>query len=130
MWTTLNFGRRSKTKKWAKDIFRGNLGIECERDWSVGLGATLGDGLKIKTIFLVSGIFPGKADCVILLGFEYTINPENLNRWSHFWENQNFYFFSCELPLILGVGGKLKKRLEVFTRGPQISNLNDIGPLV
>ena len=26
-------------------------------------------------------------------------------------------FFSCELPLILGVGEKLKKRLEIFTRG-------------
>ena len=56
----------------------GTLGIECERDRSVGLRATLGNGLKIKTIFLVSGIFPGKADSVILLGFEYTINPENL----------------------------------------------------
>ena len=30
-----------------------------------------------KTIFLVSGIFPGKADSVILLGFECTINPQN-----------------------------------------------------
>ena len=28
-------------------------------------------------------------------------------------------FFSYELPLILGVGGKLKKRLEIFVRGPQ-----------
>ena len=33
---------------------------------------------KLKTIFLVTGIFPGKADSVILLGFEYTINPQNL----------------------------------------------------
>ena len=49
--------------------------MECERDWSVGLGATLGDG---QTIFLVSGIFPGKADNVILLGFECTINPQKL----------------------------------------------------
>ena len=29
-----------------------------------------------------------------------------------------FNFFSCELPLILGVGEKLKKWLEIFTRGP------------
>ena len=38
-------------------------------------------------------------------------NPTKIdeNRWSHFWENQNFIFFSSELPLILGVGGKLKK---------------------
>ena len=49
MWTTLNFEGRSKTKKWAKDICRGTLGIECKRDRSVGLGTTLGDdGLKIK----------------------------------------------------------------------------------
>ena len=34
---------------------------------------------KSKTIFLVSMIFPGKADSVILLGFECTINPQNLN---------------------------------------------------
>ena len=47
MWTTLNFGGRSKTKKLAKDICRGTLDIECERDRPVGLGATLDDGLKI-----------------------------------------------------------------------------------
>ena len=33
---------------------------------------------KLKTIFLVSGIFPGKAESVILLGFECTINSQNL----------------------------------------------------
>ena len=43
-----------------------------------GLGATIGNRYKIKTIFLVSGIFPGKADSVIMLGFECTINPQNL----------------------------------------------------
>ena len=47
MWTTLNFGGRSKRKKWAKDICRGTLGMECERDRPVGLGAMLDDGLKI-----------------------------------------------------------------------------------
>ena len=53
--------------------------MECERDWPVGLDATLGDGQKIKkTIFLVSANFPGKADSVILLGFECTINPQHL----------------------------------------------------
>ena len=39
-------------------------------------------------------------------------------------------FFSCELPLIFGVGENLKKRLEIFRRGTQISNLNEIGRLV
>ena len=79
MLTTLNFEGRSKTKKKKSgDIFKGTLYIECERDWSVGLGATLSDATyrKLKTIFIVSGIFPGKADSVILLGFECTINPQ------------------------------------------------------
>ena len=33
---------------------------------------------KKLNIFLVSGIFPGKAEGIILLGFECTINPQNL----------------------------------------------------
>ena len=33
-----------------------------------------------KTIFLVSRNFPEKADSVILLGFECTINTQNLNK--------------------------------------------------
>ena len=67
---------------------------------------------KLKTIFLVSGIFPGKTDSVILLGFERTINPENLIKivGAIFEKIKIFIFFSCELPLILGVEGKLKKR--------------------
>ena len=40
-----------KGKKWAKDICRGTLDIECERDWPVGLGATLGDAQEIKNYF-------------------------------------------------------------------------------
>ena len=32
-----------KKKKQAGDICKGILDIECERDWPVGLGATLGD---------------------------------------------------------------------------------------
>ena len=58
---------------------QGHPDIEFEPDWSVGLGATLRDR-KLKTIFLVSRIFPGKADSVTLLGFESTINPQNLNK--------------------------------------------------
>ena len=78
MWTTLNFGGTSKTKNWAKDIYRGDLDIECDRDWPVSLDATLGDGQKIKNYFLVSEIFLGRADSVILLGIEWTINLQNL----------------------------------------------------
>ena len=76
MWTTLNFEGKSKTKKQAGGIWKGFLDIECERDWSVSLGATLDDGQKIKTIFIVSRILPGKADSVILLGIECTINSQ------------------------------------------------------
>ena len=72
MWTTLNFRGRSKTKKWANDICRGTLDIECEWDWPVGLGQ------KIKNYFSSFRDFPGKADSVTLLGFERTINPQNL----------------------------------------------------
>ena len=78
MWTILNFKGRSKTKTKARDICKRILYIEFERDWRVGLGPELGDGKNLKYIFPVSGIFPGKADSVILLGFECTINPQNL----------------------------------------------------
>ena len=47
----LKFEGRSKTKKRTRDICKGTLDIECERDWPVGLGATLGDRQKIKKLF-------------------------------------------------------------------------------
>ena len=66
-------------EKQGDDICKGTPDIKFEQDWSVGLGAILADGQKIKNyrIFLVSGIFPGKADSAILLRFECTINPQN-----------------------------------------------------
>ena len=70
MWTTLNLEGRSKTKKWAKDICKRTLDIECERDWPVGLGAMLGDEQKIKNNFSSFVDFLGKVDSVILFGFE------------------------------------------------------------
>ena len=39
-------------------------------------------------------------------------------------------FFLCELPLILRVDLKLKNRLEIFARGPYMSNVNEIGQLL
>ena len=79
MWFTHNFKGRSKTKIMAKDICRGIVDIECERDWPVDLGATLGGGQEIKeNIILVTRIFPGKAERAILLSFECAINPQNL----------------------------------------------------
>ena len=91
MWTTLNFEGKSKTKEQAGNICKGILDIECERDWSVSLGATLDDGQKIKNYFSSFRDFPGKADSVILLVFGCT-KPTKFNQshWSHFWENQNF----------------------------------------
>ena len=46
-----------------------------------------------------------------MLGFECTINPQNLIKivGAIFEEIKILYFSSCELPLILGVGEKLKK---------------------
>ena len=81
MWTTLNFNSKSKLKhNGYGNICRGGLDIEIGRDWSVGLGLVLGEGKKLKYIFPVSGIFHGKADSVILLSFEYSINTQNLNK--------------------------------------------------
>ena len=76
---------------------------------------------QLKTIFPVAGIFSGIADSVILLGFEYALNPQNLIKIVGviFEKIGIFYFFLCKLPLILGVGGKNKKKLlEIFERGP------------
>ena len=112
MWTTLNFKGRSKTKIMARNICKGTLYIDFERDWWVGLGPPLGDGKNLKYIFPVSRIFPGKFASITSLGFECAINPQNLIKivGAIFWENQFFfYFFLCELSLILGLGWKLKK---------------------
>ena len=48
-------------KKGARDICKGTLDIEFERDWSVGLGAKLGDGQKIKNYFSSFRDFSGKS---------------------------------------------------------------------
>ena len=86
MLTTLNFEDRSKTKKTRWRYLREISRYHIERDESVGLCALLGEVTqKIKINFLASEIFPGKADSVILLGFECTINTKfNQNRCSHF----------------------------------------------
>ena len=90
------------------------------------------EGRKLNTIFLVSRIFPGKADSLILLGFDYSINPQNLNKIVRaiFEKIEILNFFLCELPLILGLARKRKNTQKIFARGLQISNLNKIGQLV
>ena len=74
---------------------------------------------KLKTIFLVSRIFSGKADSIILLGFECTINPQNLIKivGAIFEKIKIKFFFLCELPLILGLGWKLKKGVRDICEG-------------
>ena len=66
---------------------------------------------KLKTIFLVSGIFPGKAEGVILLGFECTINPQNLIKIVRaiFEKFEIFNFFLMWTTLNFWVRGKTKK---------------------
>ena len=61
MWTTLNFEGSSKTKNRARDICKGTLDIEFERDWSFGLGATSGDEQKIEKYFSNFMDFSGKS---------------------------------------------------------------------
>ena len=60
------------------ELFAGGaLDIEFGRHCSVRLGAPLGDGHR-EFFFSVSGIFSGKAESVTLLGFEFTVKPQNL----------------------------------------------------
>ena len=101
-------------RKWTKqagDICKGTLDMECERDWSVGLRRYVRLRIENKrNIFLISRIFWGKTDSVTLLGFECTINPQNLIKivWSHFWENGNFKFFL--MWTILNFKGRSKRK--------------------
>ena len=117
MCTTLNFRAARKREKQAGDIYKGTPDIEFEQDGSDGLGAILADGQKIKTIYLVSGIFSGKVDSVSLLVFECTINTQNLIKivGPIFEKIEILHFFLILTTLNFRVGGKLKKRLEIFT---------------
>ena len=105
-----------KRKHRARYVCKGTLDIEFERDWSVVLGATLGDRRKLKPIFLISGMFPGKVDSVILLSFECTINTQNIIKivGATFEKIKVLNFFSCELPLISGV--EKKKARDIYKR--------------
>ena len=78
MWTTLILRVCRKQKMWARDICKRTQYMEFERDRWIGLGPALGDEKFWIYIFSVSWILSGKADSVIFLGFECTINPQNL----------------------------------------------------
>ena len=77
---------------------------------------------KLKTIFLVSRIFPGNADSVILLSFECTINPQNLNKIIRviFEKIEILHFFLCELPSILRVDRKKRETGNICKGTPDI----------
>ena len=70
MWTTLSInvplilrvGRKWKGR--AGDSYKGTLNIEFEQDWSFTLGATLGDGEKIKNYFSSFRDFSGEKTIV------------------------------------------------------------------
>ena len=66
---------RLSWKGLAGDNCKRTLNIEFEQDWSVGLGATLGAGLKIKKYF---SSYKNFSDSAIFFGLECTINPQNL----------------------------------------------------
>ena len=85
-----------------------------------------------KYIILVIRIFQGTADSAILLRFKCTINSQNLMKivGAIFGKMKILNFFLCELPLILRVDRKRKGELKMFARGPQISNVSEIGQLV
>ena len=74
---------------------------------------------KLKIIFLVSWIFPGKADSVILLGFECSINPQNLMKivGAIFEKIDIFYFFLMWTTLNFRGRGKTKKKArDIYNR--------------
>ena len=94
--------------------------IECERDWSVSLGATLDGGQKIKNYFSSFRDFSGKTESTTLLGFECTINPQNLIKivGAIFEKIEIKKFFLMWTTLNFRVRGKTKKRFEIFAEGP------------
>ena len=85
---------------------------------------------KLKTIFIVSGIFPWKADSVILLGSECTANSQNLNKIVRAIFKKNYFFSYVNYPYFGGSSKTEINRHKIFARGLQISNLNKIGQLV
>ena len=50
----------SQKRRKVRDICKGTLDIECERDLSVSLGALLGDGQNIKNYFSSFKDFSGE----------------------------------------------------------------------
>ena len=74
---------------------------------------------KLKTIFLLSRIFPGKADSVILLGFECAINQQNLNKIVRaiVEKMENLIFFLMWTTLNFRGSSKTEKQAEDIGKG-------------
>ena len=106
MWTTLHFEGRSKTKRDTGNICKGTPDIEFWQDWTVGLGATLRERQKIKNYFSSFKDFSGESRC---WASNVLINTQNLNKIVRAIFEKIDFFFLCELPLILGLGRKIKK---------------------
>ena len=89
---------RKKTR--ARDICKGTLDIEFERDWSFSLVATLGDVQKIIKYFSSFRDFSGKTRKFVgLRMIFFYINPQNLIKivGAIFEKIKCYTFFLCEL---------------------------------
>ena len=108
MWTTLHFGGSSKTEKQAEEIYKGTPDIEFEQHGSVGLGAILTNGQKIKNYLSSFRDFSGKSRKCHIVGLRIYYKPTkfNQNRWNHFWENQIFLVWTT-----LNFKGRSKTRI-------------------
>ena len=103
-------GITRKRKEQGEYICKRTPDIEFEQDWSIGLGAILADGQKIKNYFTSFRDFSGKSRQCHILRLRMYYKSYNLIKivGAIFEKIKIFNFFSCELRLILGVGGKLK----------------------
>ena len=122
MWTTLNFKGWSKTKKTNWRYLQGDPKYRMLTrliSWFMRY-VKRRTYRKLKTIVLVSGIFSGKPDSVILLGFECTINPQILIKIVRaIFEKIEIFNFLCELPLILRLGKNKKKGSRYLQENPR-----------
>ena len=124
MWSTFNFNGKSKMKKNRNgDICKGALDMELERDWSVALGATLGNGHR-DFFFFNFRDFSGKSWLCHIVGVWMYYKPTkfNQNRKSHFWKKNFFYFFLMWTALNFRGRGKTKKKTarDIYKRTPDI----------
>ena len=117
MWTSLKFKGRSKTKIMARNIYKRILYIELTRLMS-WFRPCVRRRKKLKNIYPASGIFPGKFASIKLLGFECTINPQNLIKvvGAIFEKIKFFYIFLMWTTLNFRVRVKTNKKCSRYLR--------------